>query len=187
MRRSRIKPRVILPSYLFAMPPSSWIERWLCRLIDAKTIHWGMIISTVDYRHVDYIVSESVPKGTIISRLGNRHSYIYEIKGMPDINPMEIVNIHSEYGEWPYDWAVGLWTAIWWISRHLLSSVLFPIIKDKTVNCQEWIVLLASELGSMHGVDIKLIPDDEYPMCVNLEHSKYLHYVGEINISKGGK
>jgi len=37
-------------------------------------------------------------------------------------------------------------------------------------------VLIAYELG------VKVIPDDEYPMCTNLENSPYLEYLGETEV-----
>jgi hypothetical protein len=86
---------------------------------------------------------------------------------------MHLVQIHAKYGDYPYDWDVMLQTGIWWLAKHYLGKVI-PIVKDKEVNCQEWVTLLASELG------VKIIPDDEYPMCTNLENSPHLEYMGEV-------
>lgn len=156
--------------YLAATPPGAWWARWICRILKAKTFHWFMLVGPDGN---DWITSESIGKGTTISRLGGRKAFIYKIKELYLVAPMRIVGIHSEYGEWPYDWQVIFRTAIWWLFKHYLGKVI-PVIHDKAVNCQEWVVLLATELG------VKIIPDDQYPMCTNLENSPHLEYLGVV-------
>jgi hypothetical protein len=158
------------PGYLFGTPPGTWWEKRICQIIGAKTFHWGMIVL---FDGEDWVTSESIGKGTAISRLGGRRAFIYKIKKLSEVNPARIISIHSAYGEWRYDWEVALLTALWWLFKHYLGVIL-PVIRDDKVNCQEWVCLLATELG------VKIIPDDEYPMCTNLENSPYLEYKGKV-------
>jgi hypothetical protein len=155
---------------LFATPPNTWWERWICQILGARTFHWGMFVAKDDR---GWIITESIPKGTTLTRFTYPNAYIYRIKGIGKIDPMRIISIHADYGELPYDWQVAFWTAIWWLCKHYLGIVI-RVIKDSAVNCQEWVCLLAYELG------VKLIPDDEYPDCLNLENSQYLEYLGEV-------
>jgi len=157
-------------AHLFATPPLKWWEKKVCSIIGAKTFHWGWLVHYLDEDN-DFITSESIRKGTAISRLGNRHAYLYRIKELGKVDPLEIVSIHSRYGGWGYDWQVGFRTAIWWILKHYFGEIV-PIVRDDAVNCQEWVCLLAEELG------VRLIPNDAYPMCINLESSPHLEFVG---------
>lgn len=152
-----------------ATPPGTWWAKRICKILGARTFHWGMLVMPDGD---DWVTSESTGKGTTISRLSDRKAFIYRIKGLPPVDPAKIIAIHSAYGEWRYDWEVIFRTGIWWLCRHYLGKIL-PVVRDKKVNCQEWVVLLATELG------VKIIPDNEYPMCTNLEKSEYLEYVGE--------
>jgi hypothetical protein len=121
-----------------------------------------------------WIITESIGKGTALTRFTYPKAYIYHIKDIGEIDWRRPISIHAEYGELPYDWQVAFRTAIWWLFKHYLGTVI-PVIKDEAVNCQEWVVLIAYELG------VRLIPDDEYPICTNLENSKYLEYLGEVS------
>jgi hypothetical protein len=157
---------------LFATPPNTWWEKWICRIIGAKTFHWGLFIVSDDR---GWVITESIPKGTSLTRFTYPKAYIYRIKGIGEIDPMRITSIHADYGELPYDWGTTVfWTGLWWLLKHYLGIVI-RVIHDKAVNCQEWVVLIAYELG------VKLIPDNEYPICVNLENSPYLEYRGEVS------
>lgn len=164
----------IKPGDLGATPPSSWWTRLICQAIGARTFHWFMFIAKDGD---DWVTTESTGKGTAISRLGDRKAFIYRIKGLPQVDPAKIIAIHSQYGEWKYDWEVIFLTGIWWLCRHYLGKIL-PVVRDKKVNCQEWVVLLATELG------VKIIPDDEYPMCTNLENSPLLDEVNRGILSE---
>lgn len=155
---------------LFATPPNSWLERQLCRIVGAKTFHWGVIVCQVGD---DWITSESISKGTALSRLHGRYAFFYKVK-FAYASLGRLIDIHSEHGELPYDWQVNIRAAVWWLFKHYLGKVL-PVLKDRPVNCQEWVCLVASELG------VKLIPDGEYPVCTNLEHSPMLELVDEVN------
>lgn len=166
---------LIKPGDLFATPPGSWWARKLCKLIGAKTFHWGMFVNEDGD---SWITTESKGKGTTITRFAYPCAYIYRVKGVR-ISPKRIISIHSYYGEWKYDWDVPLKTALWWFLKHYIG-VIIPRYKDKEVNCQEWVCLLASELG------VKIIPDNEYPMCANLEHSPFLEYLGEVKQCQNG-
>jgi hypothetical protein len=159
------------PGDLFGVPPSSWWQRWLCSIIQAKTFHWGVLVGR---DAGGWITSESLGKGTALGRFVYERAYIYRMKNLGYEPSLEdLISIHSHYGDLPYDWDVSLQTAAGWLLQHYLGKTL-PRWHDSEVNCQEWVVLVASELGC------RLIPEDEYPMSVNLERSPYLQYLGEI-------
>lgn len=152
------------PGDLFATLPDRWYEKWICRILKAHTWHWGMIIK----KDADgWIITESLAKGVALTRLDYPDYYIYHIKGLKRVSPNKLISVISHYGACPYDWDVYFHTAIWWLAKHYFGKLL-PRHHDKEFHCQEWVCLLASELGA------RIIPDDEYPMCVNLERSPYL-------------
>ena len=162
---------------LFATPPNTWWERWICHVLSkmtgrkVKTIHWGMFVAKDDR---GWIITESIGKGTALTRFAYPKAYVYRIKDIGRVTPRRVIGVHATYGELPYDWGTTIfWTGLWWLLKHYLGIVI-RVIHDKAMNCQEWVVLIAYELG------VKLIPDDEYPMCANLENSKYLEYRGEV-------
>jgi hypothetical protein len=152
---------------LFATPPGPWWAKLICRILGAKTFHWGCLVEKTANR--DWITSESIGKGTALSRLGDRQAYFYLVKNVK-ATPKKIYEIHSAYGECPYDYGVYFHTAMWWLLRHYLGVVI-PVIKDSKFHCQEWVCLIAIELGG------KIIEDGEYPVCTNLENSPYLEEV----------
>ena len=143
----------------------------LASLIGAKTWHWGMLISDNDK---GWVITESIGKGVALTRFTYPRAYIYRIKDIGEVNWKRLISIVADYGDAPYDFTVAFKTAIWWLLRHYLGKII-PVVKGKAVNCQEWVVLLACELG------VKIIPDDQYPMCKNLEESPMLELVGEVN------
>ena len=156
---------------LFAVPPGSWWARRVCQIIGAKTFHWGMFIAEDDS---GWIVTESLSgKGVTLSRFDYPMAYIYRMKKIKEVNWQKLISLVADYGPYPYDWEVAFRTAIWWLLRHYLGKAI-RVIKDRVVNCQEWVVLVACELG------VRVIADDEYPMCTNLENSPYLEELGEV-------
>ena len=156
---------------LFATPPHGWLETKLAALIGAVTWHWGMFIAEDDK---GWVITESIGKGVALTRFTYPHAYIYRIKDIGEVTWKRLISIVADYGDYPYDFTVAFKTAIWWLVRHYLGKVI-PVVHDKAVNCQEWVVLLACELG------VKIIPDDQYPMCTNLENSPFLELLGEVN------
>jgi len=119
-----------------------------------------------------YICSESLGKGTSVTRFVYPKSYIYRIKKLRhEPETYRLVSFHSWRGEVDYDYAVNFLTAIWFLFKHYLKIVL-PIVKNHKFNCQEWVVYMAYCLGH------KIIPEDEYPYCINLEKSEALEYLG---------
>lgn len=155
-------------AYLGATPPEGWWTKLICRILGAKTFHWFIFVVQDDK---GWIISESVGKGTSLDYLIDDKVYVYRIREVRQVNPMRLISIHAEYGQLPYDWQVILLTGLWWLCKHLLGKII-PVIHDKAVNCQEWVCLVAHELG------VHIIPDDQYPDCVNLEHSPHLEYIG---------
>jgi len=156
---------------LFATPPDKWWEKWICRILGAKTFHWGMLVAADDR---GWMITESIiGKGVALTRFDYPRAYIYRIKDIGEIDWKGLIGIAADYGAYPYNWKMTFRTAIWWFLKHYLGKAI-PIIKDKAVNCQEWVVLIAYELGA------KVIAEDEYPMCANLEKSPYLEELGEI-------
>lgn len=162
----------IAPGDLFATPPSSWMEKLICRIIGAKTFHWGMFVTETDQDR--WIITESLDKGVSLTKFDYPEAYIYRIKSSRLIMPYRLLSIVADYGAYKYDWDVSLKTALWWLCKHYLGKTI-PRWHDKEVNCQEWVVLIARELG------VKIISRDEYPMCTNLEHSRHLEYMGVWN------
>jgi hypothetical protein len=155
---------------LFGTPPSGWLANLACKIVKAKTFHWGIIIG----KDKDgYITSESLGKGTSVSRFVYPKAYIYRIKKLRhEPETYKLVSYHSIYGNTLYDMQVNFLTGIWFILKHYLKIVI-PVIKNHTFNCQEHVVYMSVMLGA------KIIPDNEYPYCVNLENSPQLDYIGE--------
>lgn len=157
---------------LVGIPPSGFIAKLVCKILHAQTFHWGMVIG----KDKDgYIVSESLGKGTSITRFRYPNAYIYRIKGLKHTPDMyRLISYHSWFGNMPYDMQVNFLSALWFILKHYLKIVI-PVIKNHTFNCQEWICYLADCLR------VKIIPDDQYPYCINIEKSDKLEYIGEWN------
>ncbi len=157
---------------LFGIPPQNKFERFLCRIIKAHTFHWGMIIGQ---DKDGWITSESIGKGTAISRFAYPRAYIYRIKGLKhEPETYRLVSFHSWIGDAGYDMEVNFRTGIWFLLKHYLKIVL-PIIRNNKFNCQEHTVYMSSCLGQ------QIISEAEYPYCRNLEQSKILEFIGEVN------
>ncbi len=162
--------KTILPSFcLGAVPPDSWYARLACRIVKANTFHWLGIIKGVE----KYLTSESLGKGTSVAEL-SRYPWVwvYRLRRLtcePSLE--EMVTIHAEYGDAPYDMKVNVLTTLWFLLKHYLKIVI-DVIKNHTWNCQEWVCHLSEELG------IWVIGADEYPYCRNLEKSAELELMG---------
>jgi hypothetical protein len=157
---------------LFGIPPSGFLATTVCKILHARTFHWGMVIS----KDKDgYICSESIGKGTAVTRFVYPKAYIYRIKKLkhePDM--YRLISFHSQRGEAIYDMQVNYLTGIWFILKHYFKIVI-PIISNHTFNCQEWVCYMASCLRC------KIIESDQYPYSKNIEESEFLEFVGEIN------
>ena len=155
---------------LFGIPPHGFVATIICKILHSRTFHWGVIIG----RDKDgYITSESLGKGTSVSRFVYPKAYIYRIKALKhEPETYRLVSFHSWQGDKGYDMQVNFLTGVWFILKHYLKIVI-PVVKNHTFNCQEWIIYLASCLGC------KIISDIEYPYCVNIERSPMLEYIGE--------
>ncbi len=156
---------------LFATPPHGWLETKLASLIGAKTWHWGMMISE-DIK--GWVITESIGKGVALTRFTYPAARVYRIKDIGEVSWKKLISIVADYGDSPYDFTVAFKTTIWWLLKHYLGKII-PVAHDKALNCQEWVVLLACELG------VKIIADDQYPMCINLEQSPFLELLGEVS------
>jgi hypothetical protein len=156
---------------LFGTPPSNFFTRFLCRIIKADTFHWGMIIGRDKY---GYVCSESIGKGTAVTRFAYHKARIYRIKNIKEPTTFKLVSIHSQHGESLYDMPVNILTGVWFLLKHYLKIVI-PIVKNHTFNCQEHVVYMSSMLG------VKIIPETEYPYCINLEKSDSLEYLGTLD------
>jgi hypothetical protein len=152
--------------YLCAEAPGSCWAKWICRILGATTFHWFMLVEPTGE---DWITTESIQKGTSLSRLGWRKVRVFKIKGL-EVTPKQIYEVHSAYGECPYDYGVYFRTAVWWLLKHYFNKII-PITKDKAFHCEEWVCLLAVELGA------KIIEDNEYPTPELLENSPYLEEI----------
>ncbi len=156
------------------IPPGGWLPKLICRILKAHTFHFCMIIG----KDKDgYITSESLGKGTAVSRFVYPKAYIYRIKKLEhEPETYRLLSFHSWRGECGYDQQVNFLTGVWFLLKHYLKIVI-PVIKNHTYNCQEWICYMASCLG------VKVISENEYPYCRNLEKSGVLEYIGEYNDS----
>ncbi|MDD5229706.1 MAG: hypothetical protein PHC43_00095 [Candidatus Marinimicrobia bacterium] len=122
---------------------------------------------------VDYVTSESIPKGTAVSRVVGRKMKIYRLKGDPDIYSNQILDVHSEYGEMPYGWQMNFWTAIAFLAKYYFGKVI-PVFKTKGINCISWVDFGSAQLG------YNIIPEDEWVLESELEKSDKLEYVGDL-------
>ncbi len=155
---------------LFGVPPHGLIPELVCKILKVKTFHWGMILR----RDKDgYITSESLGKGTSVSRLVYPSVYVYRIKTLKhEPETYRLLSFHSWQGAKSYDMQVNILSGVWFLLKHYLK-IAIPVIKNHTFNCQEWVVYLASCLG------VKVIDEKDYPYCRNLERSKELECLGE--------
>lgn len=156
--------------YLVGIPPSTWLPKLCCKIVGAKTFHWLMLVGR-DPK--GWMCSESINKGTALTRFNYDKAYIYKIKNIPEPSMYKLISIHSWHGWCEYDNLVNFRTAIWFILKHYLK-IIIPVIHNHKFNCQEHVVYMASELG------VKLIAENEYPFCVNLEKSPMLEYLGSM-------
>ena len=163
---SKVDLTKIKPGYLFATPPSSWWQRWICKILGASTWHWGCFISP-DSK--GWIITESINKGVALTRCDYPKIRVYKIKGL-EVTPKRLIGLVADYGAYPYDYDVYLKTAIWFLLKHYLGKLL-PRHHDKEFHCQEWVCLLAYELGH------PIINQGEYPMPQSLENSDKLDLV----------
>lgn len=163
----------IRPGDLFATPPSSWWGELICKIIKARTFHWGCFLMRDDD---GWVITESIGKGVAVTRFNYRDALIYRIKKLR-VSFVDVLSTASYYGSWRYDWDVAFKTATWWLLKHYLGK-LIPRYRDKEVNCQEYVCLLARKMG------FAIIEKGEYPMSINLENSTALEYLGEIKDSK---
>jgi hypothetical protein len=156
---------------LAGIPPSGWLANFVCKIIHAQTFHWTMIIG----RDKDgYITSESLGKGTSVSRFVYPRAYIYRIKSLKhEPETSRLISFHSWQGDKGYDMQVNFLSGIWFLLKHYLK-IAIPVIHNNKYNCQEFVVYMAYCLGA------KIIPENEYPYCVNIEKSEYLEYKGEF-------
>ena len=156
---------------LAGIPPTSWYSKLLCNILQSKTFHWCMIIGK---DRDGYICSESLGKGTSVTRFVYPKAYIYRIKKLKhEPETYKLVSFHSWRGEASYDYVVNYLTAIWFLFKHYLKLVL-PVVKNHKFNCQEWVVYMAYCLG------VEIISEAEYPYCINLEKSSELEHLGEL-------
>lgn len=173
---SKITLADLKPGYYAGMPPNGWFERWLCHAEGCTTFHWIWLVKPVlkDGQLVDYVTSESIAKGTSLSRVAGRAMKVWRLKGDPAITSYEIIDVHSEYGELPYGWGMDFWTGISFIVQHYLHKAI-PVFKFKGINCISWVDFGSAQLG--HDI----IPEGEYVTEAELENSPKLEYVGELN------
>ena len=160
---------------LMGIPPSGGLAKLVCKIVQARTFHWLMIIG----RDKDgWITSESLGKGTSVSRFVYPTAYIYRIKSLKhEPETYRLISFHSQRGEAVYDFQANFLAGIWFLLKHYLK-IAIPIVKNNTYNCQEWVIYLA------YCLKAKIIPDSEYPYCRNLEKSEYLEYLGELRQSQ---
>jgi hypothetical protein len=166
------------PGYYAGMPPTNWWERWICHAEGCNTFHWIWLVKPVreDHKLHDFVTSESIDKGTAITRIADRPMMIWRLKGDPEVRSNAIINVHSEYGDLPYSMGMNIWSGICYLAQHYFGKVL-PFIKFPGVNCVYWVDMASMQLG------YDIVPGaHDYIMQLDLENSPALEYVGELNI-----
>lgn len=154
---------------LIGVAPSGWLATTICKILKAKTFHWAVVIGRDSG---GYILSESLGKGTAVTRLRYAHYYAYRVRGCPAPTTGFLLGVHADNGDLEYDMQVNYLTGAWFLLKHYLKIVI-PIVKNHTFNCQEWAVFLTLQWAR------SIIPRDDYPYCINLEQSPQLEFLGE--------
>ncbi|MBA7480419.1 hypothetical protein ES707_15873 [subsurface metagenome] len=183
----------IQPADLFETPPSAWFTKEITRLQEAKGFHWGMFVAPQSL-----IATESIEKGTALTRYEYATSYIYRIKALQNVSTGDILCAIADYGRSTYGMSENFLTAFnylvnYWLPQYPWEGPPVPsflpgwpgtpdIDKSFTkplnapVNCIQYIVLIAHRLG----YDI-LLPG-QLVIQKNLENSPYLEYLGVLEI-----
>lgn len=167
----------IKPFYFAGVPPVGRLQNILCKIMDAKTFHWLVFVKPIkdeNGKMIDWVTSETIDTGTDITRLAGRHVRAYRIKSDPVVDPLELIDIHSEYGALPYNMGLNILTGTWFIATHYLHKA-FPVIKPKSFNCVTWVDIIAGLKG------FELVPDNQYVTEKALEESPLIEYLGEVN------
>lgn len=182
------------PGDLFANRPVDWLTRYLVQLEGAKTFHWGMFVSPPEF-----IITESIQKGTAITRYNYPFSYIYRIKDLQNVSVDDILNAIADYGRSTYNmgenfvtgfnYAVNYWLPQYpwegppvpsWLPGWPGSPVVdkgFTKPLNASVNCIQYITLIAQRLG------YNILPMWQLVIQKTLENSPYLEYLGEFQKS----
>lgn len=165
----RLQPADLRPGDMFGVPPHGWFEKLACRALGASTFHWGCLLR---WDGKGWITSESKNKGTSVRRCDYASVQVYRIRGLVTDSD-QILTIHSENGDLPYDWDINVLAGLWFIFTHYLHRA-FPVVKEqKEVNCVAWCNLIAVMLG------FELVEEGHYPTPDEIEKSPLLEYVGE--------
>jgi hypothetical protein len=162
---------------MFGCYPHGFWETNICKAEHCKTFHWGLFVSSVDDDKgnlSDWVTSETISTGTDISRLAGRKVRVYRVKSLPTVDPINLVLIHSEYGDLPYNMDLNFRTAIWYFFGHYLHMAL-PVIKPKKFNCITWVDLVMGILG------YQIVPTNQYVTEAALEQSPMVDYLGDVN------
>jgi hypothetical protein len=185
------------PGDLFETPPSAWHTKEIARLQGARGFHWGMIISPENL-----IATESIEKGTAITRYEYQQAYIYRIKALNNVSTDDILNAIAYYGRSTYGMGENFDTAFkylvaYWLPQYPWEGPPLPswapgwpglpeVDKSFTkplnapVNCIQYITLIAQKLGYV------ILPEGQLVVEVNLENSPYLEYLGVLELPEGG-
>lgn len=162
---------------IFGQPPDNWWERWACRVQGARFFHFGWFVNPIveDGQIVDWATSEAISTGVDMTRLDGRRVGVMRIIVLPEPSLSELVTIHSDYGDLPYNWEVNFLTAIWYVAKHYLGKTI-RVIKTHGLNCIGWVVC--------YGVErkVQLIPPNQYVTEAALESSPLIEYIGEVNL-----
>ena len=94
------------PGDLFENPPGVWWTQEITRLQGAQGFHWGMFVDPVDL-----IATESIGKGTAITRYNYARSFIYRIKDLPTPTVDQVINAVADYGRSTYNMGENITTA----------------------------------------------------------------------------
>ena len=186
------------PGDLFGNPPGVWYTKEICRLQGSQTFHWGLWISPPDR-----VITESIGKGTAITRYDYAQSYIYRIKALQNVSVQDILNAIADYGRSTYGMSENLSTVYrylldYWLPQYPWEGPPVPSFLpgwpsswatptdysfskpfNTPVNCIEYVTLIAERLG------YEILPPGEIVVEKNLENSPLLDYLGILQIPQG--
>ncbi len=185
----------IRPADLFGNPPGAWFTKEISRLQGSETFHWGMWV-----RPQDLVVTESIDKGTAITRYNYSASHIYRIRALQDVSTEDILNAIADYGRSTYGMSENFSTASQFLLAYYAPQYIWegppvpsflpgwPWRKDtvlqKTfskplnapVNCIQYVTLLSRRLG------YEILPEGDLVVEINLENSPLLEYLGILEM-----
>lgn len=169
----------LIPGDLFTTPPRSPWTRFFMDVINAKTLHWGLVVhpfrseAGVDYEIIEAIAIKGVAVGLLNKMYGDIPIRIYRVKTAtrPDERLVEMVA--DSYGRSFYDFTAIPGAATWWIKFHFLRflAAQAPALDPESDVCTAFVALVWRDLG------VDLVSQYAYPTPDMLEKSEKLECI----------